>query len=109
MCQMGYDGTTRTENSFTFIKSAEVAHGRKTITQMNVPQAGVTRGRLVKHKQDWMKRMVTYNPTKTPGLSSSIRNGTTDSTSTVPSQTERLRDVHGMAQLPYSINLGHGH
>ena len=107
---MGYDGSTGTHNSFLFVPSAEVAHGRKTITQMNVPQAGVTRGRLVKHKQDWMKRMVTYNPTKTPGLSSSIRtNPSTDSTSTVPSQTERLRDVHGMTQLPYSTNLGHGH
>ena len=89
--------------------SAEVVHGRKTTTQMNVPQVGVMRGRPVRHKQDWMKRMVKYNPTKTPGLSSSIRNGTTDSTSTVPSQTERLRNVYGMAQLPYSINLAHGH
>ena len=106
---MGYDGSTCTHNSFLFVPSAEVLHGRKTVTQMKVPQAGVTRGRLVQHKQDWMKRMVKYNPTKTPGLSSSIQNGTTDSTSTVPSQTERLRDVHGMAQLPYSINLGHGH
>ena len=107
---MGYDGSTGTHNSFLFVPSAEVVHGRKTITQMNVPQAGVTRGRLVKHKQDWMKRMVTCNPTKMPGLSSSIRtNPSTDSTSTVPSQTERLRDVYGMAQLPYSINLAHGH
>jgi hypothetical protein len=106
---MGYDGSTGTHNSFLFVSSAEVAHGRKTITQMNVPQAGVTRGRLVQHKQDWMKRLVTYTPTKTPGLSSSIRNGTTDSTSTLPSQTERLRDVYGVAQLPYSTGLSHGH
>ena len=106
---MGYDGLTGTHNLFLFVPSAEVLHGRKTITQMKVPQAGVTCGRLIQHKQDWMKQMVNYNPTKTPGLSSSIRNGTTDRTSTVPSQTERLRDIHGMAQLPYSINLGHGH
>ena len=104
---MGYDGSTGTHNSFLFVPSAEVLHGRKTITQMKVPQAGVTRGRLVKHKQDWMKRMVKYNPTKTLGLFSSVWNGTTDSTSTVPSQTERLRDVYGIAQLPYSINLVH--
>ena len=106
---MGYDGSTGTHNSFLFVPSAEVVHGRKTITQMNVPQAGVTRGRPAKHKQDWMERMVKYNPTKTPGLPSSIRNGTTDSTSTVPSQTERMRNVHGMTQLLYLINLAHGH
>ena len=100
-CQMGYDGTTGTENSFTFIKSAEVAHGRKTITQMRVPQGGVPRGRLVEHKHNFMKHQTYFNPTKTPGLAHDIRN--------VLPQTERVRDVHGVKQLPYSIHLRHGH
>ena len=98
---MGYDGSTGTHNSFLFVPSAEVAHGRKTITQ-----AGVTRGRLAQHKQGWMKRMVKYNPTKKPGLSSSIRNGTIDSSSTVPSQTERLRDVYGLARPCLGLSPG---
>ena len=104
---MGYDGTTGTENSFTFIKSAEVAHGRKTITQMRVPQGSVPRGKLVEHKLNFMKHQTYFNPTKTPGLAHDSRN-VGGGISTL-SQTERVRDVHGVKQLPYSIHLRHGH
>ena len=75
----GVDGTTGTENLFAFIKSAEVAHGRKTLTHMRVPQGGVPRGHLVQHKHDFMKHQTYFNPTKTPGLANDIRdvsNGT---------------------------------
>ena len=109
LAYMGYDSETRTENSFTFIKSAEIAHGRKSISAMRVSQGGVPRGNLVQHKINWMKQQTYYNPTKTPDLSHSIRNGTFDTRSSVPSQTERLRDVYGVAQIPYSSHLGHGH
>ena len=106
---MGYNSGTGTENSFTFIKSAEVAHGRKSISAMRILQGGVPRGNLVEHKINWMKRQTYYNPTKTPGLSESIRNSTFDTGSSLPSQTERLRDVYGVAQIPYSSHLAHGH
>ena len=104
---MGYDGTTGTENSFTFIKSAEVAHGRKTITQMRVPQGGVPRGQLVQHKLNFTKYQTYFNPTKTPGLAHDIRN-VGRGTGTLP-QMERVRDEHGVKQVPYSIHLRHGH
>lgn len=103
---MGYDIRTGTENSFTFIPSAEVVHGRKTITGMNVPQGGVPKDNLVHHKINWMKHQVYYNPTKTPGLASSIR---MVDKGEVPAQTERLRGVYGVAQVPYATTLRHGH
>ena len=109
LAYMGYDSATGTENSFTFIKSAEVAHGRKNISAMRVAQGGVPRGNLVEHKINWMKQQTYNNPTKTPGLSESIRNGTFETQSSVPSQTERLRDGYGVAQIPYSSHLQHGH
>lgn len=104
---MGYDIRTGTENSFTFIPTAEVVHGRKTITGMNVPQGGVNKDNLVHHKINWMKHQVYYDPTRTPGLASSIRQ--VDLGSTTPAQTERLRGVYGVAMIPYATSLHHGH
>ena len=106
---MGYNSGTGTENLFTFIKSAEVAHGWKSISAMRVSQGGVPRGNLVEHKLNWMKQQTYYNPTKTLGLSDSIRNGTFDTGSSLPSQTEQLWDVYGVAQILYSSHLAHGH
>ena len=104
---MPYDRATGTENSFLYIPNAETFHGRKHITQLNVPQGGIAKGRLVTHRQDWAKRQVYYNPTKTPGLSWSIRSA--EGGNPTPSQTERARDVHGLTQIPYSAHLRHGH
>ena len=106
---MGYDGTTGTENSFTFIRSAEVAHGRKNITAMRVSQGDVPRENLVQHKHNFMKHQTYFNPTKTPGFAQIIRFGSVGSVAGQVAQTERLRDVYGVAQIPYSTGLAHGH
>ena len=74
---------------------------------MRVAQAGVPRGHLIEHKHDFMKHQTYFNPTKTPGLASDIRK-VGKGTGTHP-RSERLRDVYGVAQIPYSINLNHGH
>ena len=104
---MGYDGTTGTENSFAFIKTSEVAHGRKTLTHTRVPQGGVPRGHLVQHKLNFMKQQTYFNPTKSPGLANDIRN--VSNGTGAPTQTEQLRDVYGVAQIPYLTHLAHGH
>ena len=39
--QIGYNSANVTENSFTFIESAEVVHGQKNITAMHVSPDGV--------------------------------------------------------------------
>ena len=104
---MGLDKETGTHNSLLFIPSAEVYHGRKHLTQMSVPQGGVPRGRLVEHRQNWQKQQEYYHPDRTPGLADSIRVSYRDNR--VPAQTERVRGVYGVAQLPFSSFLKHGH
>ena len=102
LAYMGYDSGTGTENSFTFIKSAEVAHGQCDEGE----PGGCPKGEPGGAQAELDEEADVLQPDQDPGA---LSVGTFDTSSSVPSQTERLRDVYGVAQIPYSSHLGHGH